>query len=301
MIVSFLYIALRRLFELAVLRLRSERTKDLELVVVRHQLEVLRRQVKRPQLRQADRIFLAAASRVLPRHRWKAFFVTPDTLLRWHRRLVVRRWTYRRRGVGRPALAREREGLILRLAKENPRWGYQRIVGELRSIGVRVSVTTVRNVLRRHGIGPSPRRSGPSWSQFLAAQAASILAVDFFTVETVLLRRLYVLFFIEIDTRVVHLAGITPNPIGAWVTQQARNLLMSIGDRISGRRFLIRDRDAKYTGSFDEVFRSEGLRVSGLPSDHLGPTPSQSASSARCAGSAWTISWLSPAITSKTY
>ena len=137
---------------------------------------------------------------------------------------------------------------------------------KLLNLGVRLSATTVRNVLRRHGIGPSPRRSGPSWSQFLAAQAASILAVDFFTVETVLPRQLYVLFFIEIDTRVVHLAGITPNPIGAWVvTQQARNLLMSTGDRIAGRRFLIRDRDAKYTGSFDDVFRSEGLRVIRTP------------------------------------
>jgi putative transposase len=159
---SFLYIALQRLFELAVLRLCSERSKDFELVAVPHQLELLRRQVKRPQLRHAARIFLAAASRVLPRHRWKAFFITPETLLRWHRLLVGRRWTYSQRGLGRPALAPETKALILRLARENPRWDYQRIVGELLKLGVRISATTVRNLLRRHGFGPSPRRSGPS-------------------------------------------------------------------------------------------------------------------------------------------
>jgi putative transposase len=175
LIVSLLYIALRRLFELAALRLRSESSKDLELVVVRHQLEVLRRQVKRPQLRQADRIFLAAASRVLPRHRWRAFFIAPTTLLRWHRRLVAKRWTYPRRGLGRPALAPETEGLILHLAKENPRWGYQRIAGELLSLGLSMSATTVRNVLRRHGIGPSPRPSGPSWSRFLTPKPQASL------------------------------------------------------------------------------------------------------------------------------
>lgn len=265
MIISFLYLALRRLFELAMLRLRTECSKDLELVVIGHQLKVLRRQVHRPRLRQVDRIFLAAAFRVLPRDRWKAFFVTPAPLLDWHRRLVARHWTYPQRGPGRPPLAQKAEALILRLAKENPRWGYQRIAGELLNLGMRVSATTVRKVLRRHGVGPSPRRSGPTWSQFLAGQAASIFAVDFFTVETVLLRRLDVLFFIEIDTRLVHLAGITARPTGAWVTQQARNLVISLGNRITGRRFLVRDRNAKYTGPFDEVFKTEGVRVIRTP------------------------------------
>jgi putative transposase len=155
-------------------------------------------------------------------------------------------------------------GLILRLAKENPRWGYLRIQGELAHLGIRTSVTTVRRVLHRHGVDPAPRFGMP-WREFLHTQAKSMLATDFFTVETVLLRRLYALFFIELDTRRVHLAGITANPTGAWVAQQARNLVMTPGVGLSSRKFLIRDRDTKFTGVFDEVFRTEGIRVIKTP------------------------------------
>ena len=164
-----------------------------------------------------DRVFLAASSRLLPRSFWTVFLVKPATLLEWHRRLVARRWTYRRRA-GRKPTRREVRQLILRIARENPRWGYQRIVGEMKGLGVVVSATTVRNVLREEHVGPAGRRSGPSWRQFLQSQAKSLIAVDFFTVDTVWLRRLYVLFFIEAATRRVHFAGCTAHPDGAWVT-----------------------------------------------------------------------------------
>src|SRR5205814_1879777 len=162
---------------------------------------------------------------LLPRVRWSIFLVTPSTLLRWHRELIRRRWTYAAAGRSRRALDAELVDLVLRLARENPRWGYVRIVGECRKLAVRVSATSVRTILRRHHLGPAPRRGGPTWRQFLRAQAVGTLACDFLTVETVALTRLYVLFMIELDHRRVHLAGITTHPIGAWVTQAARNLL----------------------------------------------------------------------------
>src|SRR5437879_1878838 len=250
----FLYVVARRVLELALLRFRSQSYKELEIVVLRHELAILRRQVTRPELRDTDRVLLAVASRILPRARWRVFLVTPATLLRWHRRLVARRWTYPHRGPGRPPLDPEIRTLIVRLATDNPRWGYVRIQGELAGLGIRVSPTTIRRVLRQHGLDPAPRRSGPSWHEFLHAQAASILAVDFFTVETMWLRRLYVLFFIELDTRKVHLGGVTAHPVGVWVTQQARNLTMAMGEAMSLRRFLICDRDTTFSGTFDAVF-----------------------------------------------
>ena len=265
MVPSFLYLLARRVLELVALRFRSQGSKDVEIVVLRHELAILRRQVARPELADADRVFLAAASRLLLRRRWSAFLVTPETLLRWHRRLVARRWTYARRGLGRPPLDPEVVELVLRLARENPRWGYLRIAGELAGLGIRVSATTVRRVLARAGLDPAGRRFGMPWSEFLRAQASSILATDFLTVDTVFLQRLYVLFFVELDTRRVHLAGITAHPNGAWVTQQARNLVMVMGDALSGKQFLIRDRDAKFSGPFDEVFRTEGMRVIRTP------------------------------------
>ena len=215
-----------------------------EIAVLRHQLAVLRRQVPRPRYTPADRMLLAALAKLLPRERWAAFLVTPSTLLRWHRELIARRWTYPHTGRDRRGLNEEIVALVLRLARENPRWGYLRIVGECRNLGVRVSATSVRRILRRHRIGPAPRRGGPSWSQFLRTQASGLLATDFFTVETVGLTRLYVLFVVEVQQRAVHLVGITAHPTGAWVAQQARNLLMDLEEQVHRFRYLVRDRDA---------------------------------------------------------
>jgi putative transposase len=261
---SFCYVVLRRVLQLAALRFRSEEFKELEIVVLRHELAVLRRQAGRPELKPADRVFLAAASRLLPRASWRSFVVTPTTLLRWHRRLVARRWTYAGR-VGRPPIGSEIRALVLRLARENSRWGYQRIVGELRGLGFAVSATTVRNLLREAGLGPVGERTVLSWREFLRTQAHSMIAVDFFTVETVWLQRLYVLFFIELGSRHVHLAGCTANPSGSWVTQQARQLAWTSTERSTPPRFLIRDRDSKYTRDFDTVFRSEGIEIIRTP------------------------------------
>jgi putative transposase len=262
---SFLYLALRKLIELVALRPRSAEYKELEIVVLRHELAVLRRQVHRPDLRPADRAFLAAAARLLPRWRWSSFFVTPQTLLAWHRRLVVRRWTYPSRGPGRPRVDSEIRALVLRLARENPRWGYRRIVGELAGLGISVSATSVRKILAGAGLGPAGARGGPSWGEFIRLQAKSMIACDFFTVDTVALRRIYVLFFVELSNRRVHLAGITSKPDGSWVAQQARNLAWGLSDRQIPLRFLIRDNDAKFSRAFDEVFRSEGIEVIPTP------------------------------------
>ncbi len=265
MLLSFLYWLLRRLLELFVLRMRSEREKEIEILVLRHQLRLLERQVARPQLRPADRALLAAFSRVLPRRACASFLVTPATLLRWHRELVARRWTYPHRRPGRPGTPLEVRELVLRLARENPVWGYRRIQGELLGLGIKVAASTVWEILRREGIEPAPRRLESSWAEFLRRQAASILECDFLTVDTLFFKRLYVLFFIEVASRRVHIAGITANPDGAWVTQQARNLVMCLEDEGVRMRFLIRDRDSKFTASFDEVFRSEGMRVIRAP------------------------------------
>ena len=201
-------------------------------------------------------------SRMLARERWAAFMVTPATLLRWHRELVRRKWTYRRRRAqGRPPLDPEIRSMIVRMAKENPRWGCIRIKGELQGLGLMVSATTIRTILRRAGLGPAPRRIGPTWRQFLSAQAKGIVACDFFCVETAFLRTLYVLVFMHIRTRRILGVGVSANPNGKWVTQQARNLVMDLdNDPKLGVRFLIRDRDAKYCGSFNAVF-AEGIDV----------------------------------------
>jgi putative transposase len=185
-------------------------------------------------------------------------------LLRWHRRLVARRWRYPGQS-GRPPIGGEIRELVLRLARENPRWGYQRIAGEISRLGLTVSATTVRKILREAGIGPAGERGGLSWRAFLRAQAQSILAVDFFTVETISLQRLYVLFFIELGNRRVHLAGCTANPTGAWVTQQARQFAWTVQERPSPFRFLIRDRDSKFSRDFDTVFRSERIEIVKTP------------------------------------
>lgn len=199
MVLSILYLVLRRLLGLVPNSGSDDASKDVEIAVLRHQLRVLRRQASRPQLRPIDRAFLAAAARLLPRDRWSSFLVTPQTLLRWHRELVRRKWTYRGAKIGRPPIDPELRAIVVRLARENPRWGYVRIQGELRKLGIRIGATTVRRLLRAHRLGPAPRRSGPTWSQFLRTQAEGIVACDFFTVETLRLRTLYVLFFIELE------------------------------------------------------------------------------------------------------
>ena len=255
------YLTLCRSIQLLAQLARGDAAKDLEILVLGPQLAVLRRQTPRPKLEPADRALLAAVSRVLPRSRWSCFFVRPETLLRWHRRLVAGAWTYPGRGPGRPPLGQEVQQLIVRLGRENPRWAYQRIQGELLRLGVQVSASAIRTTLRRHGLDPVPRRTTTTWRAFLRHQAAGIVACDFFTVDTISLRRLYVLYFIELDTRRVHLAGVTAHPNGAWVTQQARNLLLALAERGRRLRFLLRDRDAKFSRAFDDVFGSQGAEV----------------------------------------
>jgi transposase InsO family protein len=257
----FAYLILCRSIQLLLLLARRDAAKDLEILVLRHQLAVLHRQAPRPRFEPADRAMLAAISRVLPRARWSCFFVKPETLLRWHRRLVAGAWTYPHRGTGRPPLDQELQQLIVRLGRENPRWGYQRIKGELQRLGIRVSATAIRTTLRRHGLDPAPRRASTTWRAFLRQQAAGIVACDFFTVDTIWLRRLYVLFFIELDTRRVHLAGVTPNPDGAWVAQQARNFVPGDSGGRSASALVLRDRDTKFCRGFDDVFRAEGAEV----------------------------------------
>jgi len=189
-----------------------------------------------------------------------------QTLLRWHRDLVRRKWTYRKaRQPGRPPIDAEVVALVLRMAKENPRWGCVRISGELRKLGIRVGATTIRTLLRRHGLGPAPRHCGPTWAQFLKAQAEGIVACDLFTAETVWLQTLYVLFFLHVSTRQVVAVGVTARPDSTWVTQQARNATMDLNDRQLSIRFLLRDYHVKFARAFDEVFRTEGAAVIRTP------------------------------------
>src|SRR5512132_1481294 len=225
MALRLLYLLLCQAMRWLALLTRNSAAQDAELLMLRHEVAVLRRQVARPRVDWADRALLAGLARLLSRPSWNRLFVRPETLLRWHRDLVRRRWSYPHRR-GRPSTSPEVRTLVLRLARENPTWGYRRIHGELRRLGYRIGGSTVWTILHRAGVDPAPTRSALSWRQFLRAQAAGVLAVDFFTVDTVLLRRLYVLFVIEVPTRRVHLLGVTAHPVGEWVTQQARNLLM---------------------------------------------------------------------------
>jgi putative transposase len=284
------YLAVLRVFGWLALLARSDRAKDAEILILRHQVAVLQRQVKAPRLSRADRAVLAALARLLPRGQLRQLrlIISPRTLLRWHADLVRRHWAYPRRPPGRPRTAASVRALVLEMARDNPGWGYRRIHGELAGLGHKLAPSTVWQILKDASIDPAPQRAGQAWRGFLDAQAKTILAADFFHVDTVFLRRLYVLFFIEHGTRRVQLAGITAHTTGEWVTQQARNLLMNLEDYADGLKFLIRDRDAKFTAAFDAVFTAIGVRIIKTPARRRVRTRSPNAEYAAPAASAWT-------------
>ena len=237
-----------------------------EILILRHQLAVLQqRQARRPNLNWADRAQLATLLSVIPKARRHGMrlLVTPDTILRWHRDLVRRHWAARsRRGrTGRPATGRNIRALVLQLAQENPEWGYRRIHGELAGLGVKVAASTVWEFLKKAGIDPAPRRSGPTWSQFLRSQAEASLARDFFTADLFDGTPAYVLAVIEHAAQRVRVLGATLHPTGAWTTQQARNLIMDLGDQTDRVRFMIRDRGPDFTTAFDAVLADAGIRT----------------------------------------
>jgi putative transposase len=266
MLFAFVYSLLRLLLDLADVKLRVQ-DPEAELLLLRYQLRVLRRQVKRPQLNTADRTIMAALSQLVNRSALVGMLVQPETVLGWHRELVRRKWAAfgRRRGPGRPSLDVELQKLILQMARDNPRWGCVRVRGELLKLGYRLSATAIRKLLRRNRIGPSPLRSRLTWKAFLRAQASAIVLTDFLSVDTVFLKRLYVLLYMELATRRVIWFAVTDRPDAAWVTQQARNLSWELNQLGVPMRFLIHDHDDKYGGGSDRVFEGDGMAVIRTP------------------------------------
>ena len=266
MSLRLLYLIFRQVLGLVLLLGRTSSAKDVELLVLRHEVALLRRTNPRPHLDWADRAVFAALVRRLPRALRCRRVVNPDTILRWHRRLVRRRWTYPSHS-GRPPIDAVLVALVVRMARENPRWGYVRLQGELLTLGHRVGASTIRRILKRHRIPPAPlRHTDTSWRQFLRTQAASMLAVDFFHVDCALtLRRLYVLFVLEVGDRYVHVLGVTGHPDGPWTTQQVRNLVMDLGEQVARIRFLVRDRAGQFTAAFDAVLADAGIAAVKIP------------------------------------
>ncbi|MBV6702610.1 integrase core domain-containing protein [Kitasatospora aureofaciens] len=265
MIVSLLYKVARKLLSVPGVLLRRDTAKDAELLVLRHENAVLCRQLAGPvRYESADRLWLAALSSLIPRHRWyEVFPVAPGTLLAWHRRFIAAKWDYstRRTRTGRPPTRAALRNLVLRLARENAGWGHRWIQGELARLGHPIAASTVWEILNAAGIDQAPRRTGPTWREFLTAQAEGIVAVDFFHLDTAMGRRLYALAFLEHGTRRLHIAGVTAHPTREWAVQQARNVAAGLGTRMESLRFLLRDRDGKYGPSFDAVFEAEEMEI----------------------------------------
>ena len=265
MCLRFAFLLITRMTTWLRLSRREEAWQIAEILILRHQLAVLQRQQPRPHLAWADRALLAALLSAIPKARRQGLrlLVTPDTILRWHRDIIRRRWAARskRRRTGRPTTLRNIKALVLRLARENPEWGYRRIHGELAGLGVNVAASTVWEILKANGIGPAPRRPGPTWSQFLRSQAEAILACDFFSVDLLDGTQAHVLTVIEHATRRIRILGVTLHPTGDWTAQQARNLLMDLGDQAGRVKFMIRDRGSNFTTAFDAVLADAGIRT----------------------------------------
>ncbi len=280
--IRLIYLFMVRVFGWLVLLARRDAAKDAGILVLRHEIAVLRRQVARPTLDWADRAVLAALARLLPVHLRLHRIVTPGTLLAWHRRLVKRKWTYPN-APGRPPVPDEVRAVVEQLARQNPPGATAGFKATCLAWGTRWGRGDPPVILDAAGLGPAPRRASPTWRQFLQAQASGILACDFLHVDTVLLRRLYVLFVMEVQTRAVHIVGVTAHPTGAWTAQQARNLMMDLGERAGQFRFLIRDRDSKFTTAFDDAFAGNGTRVIKAPVR----SPRANSFAERRAGVAW--------------